>query len=89
VQAHEWSVVERVEIDPEEFASAVVAVRNFYTHAGSTMRNNQNRNPVSAKDLFFLSQQMSFLLRGALLLYLGIEEKQFSDVLVHQTTRWK
>jgi ApeA N-terminal domain 1 len=83
------ALLDRVAINPEEFVSAVVAVRNFYTHAGSTMRNNQNNNPMSAKDLFFLSQKMNFLLRGTLLLYLGIEEKQFSDVLTHQTTRWK
>jgi hypothetical protein len=83
------SLLERVEIDPVKFVSTVVAVRNFYTHAGSPMRNRQSKNSVSVRDLFFLSQKMRCLLRGILLLYLGIEEKQFSDVLVHQTTRWK
>ena len=54
------ALLERVEIDPEEFASAVVAVRNFYTHAGSTMRNNQNKNPASAKDLFLFEPKNEF-----------------------------
>ena len=82
-------LLDRVAIDPEEFVSAVVSVRNFYTHAGSTMRNSQSKNPMSAEELFLLSQKMSSILRGTLLLYLGIEEKQFSDVLFHQATRWK
>jgi hypothetical protein len=83
------SLLKRVAIDTEEFVSSVVAVRNFYTHAGSPMRSSQSKNPLSVKDLFFLSQKMGCLLRCTLFLYLGIEEQQFSDVLVHQTTRWK
>jgi hypothetical protein len=81
-------LLNRMEIDPEEFASNIVATRNFYTHAGSTQAQKR-RKPVSGFDLFLLNKKMQSILRAALLLHLGIPEAQFERVLVREATRWR
>jgi hypothetical protein len=80
-------LLKRMEIDPPMFVRDVVATRNFYTHTGSKPRKQQS-TPISGKDLFLLSQKMRALLRGVLLLHMGLPEAQFSDVLVREATRW-
>ena len=83
------TLLEKMGIDTEQFISTVVSTRNFYTHAGGPARARQRRSSLSSRELFFLSQKMRCVLRGALLLYLGIPEKQFSDLLIRDATRWK
>lgn len=80
-------LLKRMEIDPPKFVRDVVATRNFYTHTGSKPRNQQS-TPISGKELFLLSQKMRALLRGVLLLHLGLAEPQFSDVLEREATHW-
>jgi len=80
-------LLKRMKIDPPTFVRDVVATRNFYTHTGSKPRKQQS-TPISGKDLFLLSQKMRALLRGVLLLHLGLPEAQLSDALEREATRW-
>src|SRR5579872_5709398 len=77
-------LLQRMQIDPAQFVVEVVATRNFYTHAGS--KANQNKIPDSNRELFLLNQKMRSLLRGVLLLHLGIPEGQISDTLEREAT---
>ncbi len=76
-----------MEIDPPTFVRDVVAIRNFYTHTGSKPRKQQSV-PISGREMFLLSQKMRALLRGVLLLHLGLPEAQFLDVLEREATRY-
>ncbi len=80
-------LLQRMGISPPEFVSDVVATRNFYTHTGSKPRSQQS-TPIVGKELFLLSQKMRALLRGVLLLHLGVPEPQFANVLEREATRW-
>jgi hypothetical protein len=77
----------RMGIDPATFVSNVVVTRNFYTHAGSGARKSK-KAPLQGKDMFLLNQKMRALLRGAMLIHLGLPEAQMADVLVRQATKW-
>jgi hypothetical protein len=83
------SLLRRMEIDPEQFVDNVVATRNFYTHAGGSLRMRPKRNPIEGSPLFFLNQKMRALLRGVMLLHIGIPETQFAELLASQATRWR
>jgi hypothetical protein len=74
----------RMGIDPAQFVADVVATRNFYTHTGG--KAHQKRIPEPGLELFLLNQKMRALLRGALLLNLGLPEGQVSDVLEREAT---
>jgi len=54
---------------------------------GSKPRKQQS-TPISGKELFLLSQKMRALLRGVLLLHLGLPEAQFSNLLEREATRY-
>ena len=77
-------LLQRMGIDPTRFVADVVAARNFYTHTGSKAR--QRKIPDSGRELFLLNQKMRSLLRGALLLHLGLPEGQISNVLEREAT---
>jgi hypothetical protein len=81
-------LLHRMGIDLEQFVADVVVTRNSYTHAGTGTRRGRRRPPVAGSDIFFLNQKMRSLLRGVLLLHLGIPEEQISDLLVREATRW-
>jgi hypothetical protein len=74
-------------IVPETFISNVVVTRNFYTHAGSGVKSK--RKPVKGKEMFLLNQRMPALLRGAMLLHLGLPESQITEVLAREATKWQ
>jgi hypothetical protein len=74
-------------IVPETFVSSVVVTRNFYTHAGSDVRSS--KRPVKGKEMFLLNQRMRALLRGAMLLHLGLPESQIAEVLARDATKWQ
>jgi len=74
-------------IVPEAFISSVVVTRNFYTHAGGTGKSK--KKPVQGKEMFLLNQRMRALLRGAMLLHLGIPESQIAEVLAREATKWQ
>ena len=74
-------------IVPEAFIADVVVSRNFYTHAGSTSKSK--KKPVQGKEMFLLNQRMRALLRGAMLLYLGIPESQIAEVLAREASKWR
>jgi hypothetical protein len=74
-------------IAPETFISSVVVTRNFYTHAGSGVKSK--KKPVEGKEMFLLNQRMRALLRGAMLLHLGLPENQIAEVLARQATEWQ
>jgi hypothetical protein len=74
-------------IVPEQFISDVVLTRNFYTHAGSGLKSK--KKPVQGKDMFLLNQRMRALLRGAMLLHLGLPENQIAEVLAREATKWQ
>jgi hypothetical protein len=76
-------LLQRMGIDPARFVADVVAARNFYTHTGSRARQ---REIPDGRELFLLSQKMRSLLRGALLLHLGLPEGQISNVLEREAT---
>jgi HEPN superfamily Apea-like protein/ApeA-like protein len=82
------SLMLRMEIDPGKFVANVVDTRNFYTHAGSAVARRR-RIPLRGTELFLLNQKMRAVLRGALLLHLGIPEEQLSDLLAREATRWR
>ena len=77
-------LLQRMGIDPDQFVADVVAARNFYTHTGSKARSK--KIPEPGLELFLLNQKMRALLRGALLLHLGLPEGQVSDVLEREAT---
>jgi hypothetical protein len=74
-------------IVPETFISNVVVTRNFYTHAGSGEKSK--KKPVKGKQMFLLNQKMRTLLRGAMLLHLGLPENQIAEVLAREATKWQ
>ncbi|HTP89121.1 MAG TPA: HEPN domain-containing protein, partial [Bryobacteraceae bacterium] len=74
-------------IIPETFISNVVVTRNFYTHAGSGARSK--KKPVKSREMFLLNQRMRALLRGAMLLHLGLPENQIAEVLARDATKWQ
>jgi hypothetical protein len=80
-------LLQRMGIDPDQFVKDVRNTRNFHTHTGSNPPSHTG-TPISGKDLFLLSQKMRALLRGVLLLHLGLPEAQVSDVLEREATRW-
>jgi ApeA N-terminal domain 1 len=80
-------LLKRMEIDPPAFVKDVVGTRNFYTHTGGRPPKGQSI-PSSGKALFLLSQKMRALLRGVLLLHLGVPEAQFADALDREATRY-
>jgi hypothetical protein len=73
-------------IVPETFTSNVVVTRNFYTHTGGV--ENPRKKPVKGKEMFLLNQKMRALLRGAMLLHLGIPESQIAEVLAREARKW-
>lgn len=79
----------KMAIDPQAFVSNIVVTRNFYTHAGSGERRLRKRAPIEGKELFLLNRKMGALLRGALLLHLELPEKQLSEPLIREATRWR
>ena len=79
--------LERMGIVPETFISKVKDTRNFYTHAGGSVRSN--KKPVEGKELFLLNQKMRAVLRCVMLLFLGLPEKQIADVIVRDATKWQ
>ncbi len=83
------SLLSRMGIFPEQFVSDVVTNRNYYTHAGSSARIGKKSKPISETQLFFLNQKMRALLRGVILLHLGIPEDQISELIVREATRWR
>jgi hypothetical protein len=76
-----------MQIDTEEFVSDVVATRNFYTHAGSNGSARKKRLPLQGAALMYLNQKMRAVLRGALLLHLGLPEGQLVNQLQREATR--
>jgi hypothetical protein len=74
-------------IDEPEFVPNVVVTRNFYTHAGSNPSPRRGRKPVTGKALVLLNQKMRAMLRGILLMHLGLLETQLSELLVREATR--
>jgi len=80
------TLLQRMGIDPAHFVADVVATRNFYTHTGSKAR--QKKIPDSGLELFLLNQKMRSLLRGVLLLHLGLPEGQVSQVVEREATRY-
>jgi hypothetical protein len=79
-------LLQRMGIEPIQFVADVVATRNFYTHAGSKSPQRGILDP--GLELFLLNQRMRSLLRGALLLHLGLPEDQVEKVLVREATRY-
>jgi hypothetical protein len=73
-------------IVPETFISNIVVTRNFYTHAGSSVRS---KKPVKGKEMFLLNQRMRTVLRGVMLLHLGLPEGQIAEVLARDATKWQ
>lgn len=74
-------------IVPETFISNVVVTRNFCTHAGSGEK--LKKKPVNGKEMSLLNQRMRALLRGAMLLDLGLAENQIAEVLAREATKWQ
>lgn len=74
-------------IVPNTFISNVVVTRNFYTHAGSGIKSK--KKPLQGKEMFLLNQRMRALLRGAMLLHLGLPESQIAEVLSREATKWQ
>jgi hypothetical protein len=70
----------------ETFISNVVVTRNFYTHAGSGKESK--RKPLTGKAMFLLNQKMRCLLRGVMLLYLGLPESQIAEILKREARKW-
>lgn len=77
----------KMRIVPETFISNVVVTRNFYTHTGSGLRSK--KKPVKGKEMFLLNQRMRALLRGAMLLHLGLPESQIAEVVTRDATKWQ
>jgi hypothetical protein len=86
-QAISASTLAGMGIVPEAFISTVVVTRNFYTHAGSTGKSK--KKPVQGKEMFLLNQKMRALLRGGLLLHLGIPESHIAEVIAREATKWQ
>jgi hypothetical protein len=80
--------LQKMKIEPAEFVANVVTTRNFYTHAGGRPEERRKKKLVNGTELFLLNQKMRSLLRGVLLLRLGIPEEQISAALVREATRW-
>jgi hypothetical protein len=76
-------------IDPPAFAAEVAATRNFLTHAGNKVSPRRRRTPVEGAAIFFLNQKLRALLRGVLLLDLGLPEEQIASLIVREGTRWR
>lgn len=76
-----------MKVDPATFTSNVVVTRNFLTHAGGSEK--PNKKPVKGKDLFLLNQRMRSILRGGMLLHLGIPEAKIADVLAREANKWE
>jgi hypothetical protein len=72
---------------PETFVSNVVGTRNFYTHAGGDVKSK--KRPAEGKEMFLLNQRMRALLRGAMLIHLGLPENQIAEVLCRGATKWQ
>ena len=79
------SLLLRMKIDSSALVKIIPPTRNFYTHVASR-RRPQDPIPTSAVDLFLLNQKMRSLLRGVMMLHLGLSEDQISDVLVREAT---
>jgi hypothetical protein len=76
-----------MKVDAATFTSNVVVTRNFLTHAGGSVK--PNKKPVKGKDLFLLNQKMRSVLRGSMLLHLGMPEAKITDILVREANKWK
>jgi hypothetical protein len=80
----------RMQIEPAQFVPSIAATRNFYTHAGGADASKRaSRRLASISDLFIANQKMRSLLRGILLLHVGVPEGKFADLLVREITRWR
>lgn len=78
----------RMGIATDQFISDVVATRNFFTHAGSKRSAKKRHLPLQGAALLCLNQKMRALLRGALLMHLGLPEGQIANQLQREATRW-
>jgi ApeA N-terminal domain 1 len=76
-----------MKIDPSTFTSNIVITRNFYTHAGAGEK--PNKKPLKEKDLFLLNQKMRSVLRGGILLHLGIPEAKIATILAREANKWE
>jgi hypothetical protein len=81
------SLLNQMNLDVVGFVREIVATRNFYTHPGNSLKP-QGKTPLSVSELFALNQKMRALLRGILLLHLGVPEIAMADLLIRQATRW-
>ncbi|HEY1902190.1 MAG TPA: HEPN domain-containing protein [Terracidiphilus sp.] len=75
----------KMNISRKVFIREIVDTRNLYTHAGSDTR----KPPTGLADLFLLNQKMKALLRGVLLLHLGLTQEQISGLVIREATRWQ
>jgi hypothetical protein len=82
-------ILMQLAIDPPTFAAEVAATRNFLTHAGNKISSRRRRTPVEGAAIFFLNQKLRALLRGVLLLGLGLPEEQITSLIVREGTRWR
>ena len=82
-------ILMQLAIDPPLFAAEVAATRNFLTHAGNKVSSRRRRAPVEGAAIFFLNQKLRALLRGVLLLNLGLPEEQITSLIVREGTRWR
>ncbi|WP_158824122.1 HEPN domain-containing protein [Granulicella sp. S156] len=82
-------ILMQLTIDPPAFAAEVAATRNFLTHAGNKVSPRRRRTPVEGAAIFFLNQKLRALLRGVLLLDLGLPEEQIASLIVREGTRWR
>jgi hypothetical protein len=71
------------------FATEVAATRNFLTHTGSKVSSRRRRAPVEGSAIFFLNQKLRAVLRGNLLLHVGLPEEQIISLIVREGTQWR
>ncbi len=76
-------------IEPASFIPQVVATRNYYTHAGNKISSHWRALPLSGVPIFFLNQKLRALLRGVLLLHIGLPEQQITALITREATRWR
>jgi hypothetical protein len=87
-----WSLVARISepravslLGPlDNFVDALVNTRNFFTHAGITLKSDVLTDPVS---LFTLNQKLHAFLRLLVLLYVGFPEDLVFEKVRSQVTR--
>lgn len=77
----------KMQIDPATFISNVMGTRNYYTHLGGSEK--PKKKPLNGKAMFLLNQKMRALLRGVMLLHVGLAEETMIEVLPRQATKWR